>query len=155
MRELPTTKGWTIAKTANEFSKRMIAGGLALVSIVAFDVPATAQERIGEIRVHGNHTTPDAEILRLSGLVTGGSPDAVRTLALPGIALSAAGIAFGIGGAVAAARLVRHFVWGLSATDPLTFAAVGALFLAIASIASILPALRILRLDPAVTLRQE
>ena len=44
------------------------------VLFVLFVVPASAQapEKITEVRVHGNHTTPDADILRLSGLTTWG-----------------------------------------------------------------------------------
>jgi outer membrane protein assembly factor BamA len=41
------------------------------VLIVAAPASAQGPERIAEIRVHGNHTTPDAEILALSGLSTG------------------------------------------------------------------------------------
>jgi putative ABC transport system permease protein len=51
--------------------------------------------------------------------------------------------------------IIRSFVWGVSATDPVTFAGVAALFLAVAAAASVLPALRILSLDPAQTLRAE
>jgi outer membrane protein assembly factor BamA len=44
------------------------------VNVVTFVVPASAQdERIAEIRIHGNHTTPDTDILSLSGLTTGQS----------------------------------------------------------------------------------
>jgi ABC-type lipoprotein release transport system permease subunit len=42
----------------------------------------------------------------------------------------------------------------VSPTDPATFGAVAALFLTIAAVASLAPALRILRLDPAATLRR-
>ncbi len=50
---------------------------------------------------------------------------------------------------------MRHFVWGVSTTDPATYAGVVILLLAVAGVASAVPALRILRLDPAITLRQE
>jgi len=80
---------------------------------------------------------------------------ALRTLALPGVLLSAAGTAAGLIGALAAVPLIRHFVWGISVSDPLTFGGVAVLLLAVSSVASVAPALRILRLDPAITLRQE
>ena len=53
--------------------------GLALLVVSA--MPAFAQEeRITEIRVHGNHTTPDADIVALSGLTAGGpaNPERLR-----------------------------------------------------------------------------
>jgi outer membrane protein assembly factor BamA len=43
----------------------------ALVCTLLCAVPAAAQEVIGEVRVHGNHTTPDADILALAGLEIG------------------------------------------------------------------------------------
>ena len=50
---------------------------------------------------------------------------------------------------------MRDVVWGVSATDPATYAGVVILLLAVAGVASVVPALRILRLDPTITLRQE
>jgi predicted permease len=73
----------------------------------------------------------------------------------PGIVLAAVGVAMGSAAALAAARLLRSFLWGVTATDPLTFAAVIGTLLAVAFLASVLPALRVLRLDPALTLRAE
>jgi predicted permease len=80
---------------------------------------------------------------------------AVRTLALPGVVLAAVGVGLGILAARAFARTLRAFVWGVSETDPATFAGVSAVILLVALAASVLPALRVLRVDPAITLRQE
>ncbi len=82
-------------------------------------------------------------------------PQAVRTVALPGVALALAGIVSGSVLAAFASRLLRHLVWGVRPGDPLTFAAVAIVLLAVASAASFLPALRVTRLNPAETLRQE
>lgn len=56
-----------------------IAGALALL---LFDVPASAQV-VADIRVHGNHTTPDAEVLSLAGIGVGqaAEPDIARKVA--------------------------------------------------------------------------
>jgi putative ABC transport system permease protein len=43
----------------------------------------------------------------------------------------------------------------VSTTDPATYAGVTILLLAVVGVAGVVPALRILRLDPAITLRQE
>jgi predicted permease len=79
----------------------------------------------------------------------------VRTAAAPGIILSLAGIAGGLVLSLFATRLLKSFIWGVSATDSQTFLIVALLLVAIAAIASIIPALRLTRLDPAETLRQE
>jgi predicted permease len=80
---------------------------------------------------------------------------ALRAVTVPGAVLAGAGIALGIGLALASARLVRHLLWGVSATDPWTFAAAAAALALVAILASLGPGLRVLRLDPARTLREE
>jgi putative ABC transport system permease protein len=61
----------------------------------------------------------------------------------------------GIGGALAGSRLLKALLFEIEPTDPATFGAVIGLFLVAAIAASLLPALRILRIDPASVLRRE
>jgi ABC-type antimicrobial peptide transport system permease subunit len=82
-------------------------------------------------------------------------PQAMRAVALPGVALAVAGVAAGSVLAGFAAQLLRHEVWGVRPSDPLTFCAVAFVLLGVAAAASFLPALRITRLNAAETLRQE
>jgi predicted permease len=82
-------------------------------------------------------------------------PQAMRAVALPGVALACAGVAAGSVLASFASRLLRHLVWGVRPGDPATFAGVAIMLLAVAAAASFLPALRVTRLNPAETLRQE
>jgi predicted permease len=79
----------------------------------------------------------------------------VRAAAAPGILLSVAGIGAGLILAAFAARLLKSLVWGVSATDPVTFVVVALALIAVAGLSSIVPALRLARLDPAQTLRDE
>jgi predicted permease len=79
----------------------------------------------------------------------------VRAAAMPGIKLSLAGIAGGLLLALYATRLMNSLIWGITATDPWTFAIVAALLVVVAAVSSIIPALRLTRLDPVETLRQE
>jgi putative ABC transport system permease protein len=74
---------------------------------------------------------------------------------MPGVILAGVGVAIGSAAAVTAVRLLRSFLWGVAANDPLTFAVVVAILFAVALFASLIPALRVLRLDPALTLRAE
>jgi len=80
---------------------------------------------------------------------------AMRAVALPGVALALAGVMVGSVLAGFASQLLRHLVWGVQPGDPFTFAAVALVLLAVAAAASFLPALRVTRLNPAETLRQE
>lgn len=79
----------------------------------------------------------------------------MRDVVRPGVALAAMGVGLGTAAAVPVARLMQSFIWGITATDPLTFAAVTIGLLIVALIASFIPARRVLGLDPAVTLRAE
>jgi len=73
----------------------------------------------------------------------------------PGLMLAAIGVVIGSAGALVSTRLMQSFIWGVTPTDPLTFIGVVAVLLAVALLASVIPALRVLRLDPAKTLRAE
>ena len=79
----------------------------------------------------------------------------IGNVVLPGITLAAIGVMIGAGAALAVSRLLRSFIWGVEATDPITFAGVALLLLSVAFVASLIPAWRVLRLDPALTLRAE
>jgi predicted permease len=73
----------------------------------------------------------------------------------PGLLLSLGGVAAGYVLSLGAVRYLEHLVWGVRPNDPYTFAITAGVLLAVAAIASLAPALRILRLDPARTLRSE
>jgi predicted permease len=80
---------------------------------------------------------------------------AVRSTALTGVGLAGAGVVLGTVLAYWAATLLRTLLSGVTPTDPRTFAAAAVMLLVVAALASTGPALRILRLDPAETLRTE
>ena len=82
-------------------------------------------------------------------------PQTIAGAMKPGLLLALAGIAAGVAGSLAAVRLLRHMLWGVRETDPVTFAAMAVLLLMVAAAASLAPALRISRMDPAQTLRSE
>jgi putative ABC transport system permease protein len=72
-----------------------------------------------------------------------------------GVLLAAIGIVIGLAGAWAAARVLSRFLFGVSAADPLTFAAVSMVLLVVSCLASYIPSRRALRVDPVVALRAE
>jgi predicted permease len=80
---------------------------------------------------------------------------AMRAIALPGVALALAGVMAGSVLAGFASQLLRHLIWGVEPGDPLTFGAVGLGLLGVAAAASFLPALRVAHVNPAETLRQD
>jgi predicted permease len=79
----------------------------------------------------------------------------VRAAVLPGVKLCAAGIACGIVLSLFATKLLKSLIWGVATTDATTFVTVSLLLIAVALLTSLIPALRLLKLDPAQTLRDE
>ena len=81
--------------------------------------------------------------------------DVLALVLRSGLILAMVGVAVGVAGAFAATRALKSLLFGVSASDPLTFAA-SALFLAgVALLASFVPAQRASRVDPMVALRYE
>jgi ABC-type antimicrobial peptide transport system permease subunit len=69
--------------------------------------------------------------------------------------LTIAGLALGFAGSILSARVLSGFLFGIRVTDPMTYLGTGAIFVAVALIASYLPARRALRVDPMSALRDD
>jgi predicted permease len=72
-----------------------------------------------------------------------------------GMRLVLIGLVLGLGGAVAAARLIESQLFGIHATDPMTYLAVAGLLATVAVLATLVPALRATHVDPMESLRYE
>jgi len=81
--------------------------------------------------------------------------DVITDVLGQGLRLAALGIVVGIGLALAATRLLNTMLFATSPTDALTYAVVATLLVAIATGASVVPALRASRVDPLIALRDE
>jgi putative ABC transport system permease protein len=113
----------------------LVLAALGLYSVVAFSV----NQRRTELGLR---------------LALGADPQAVLRLVLrEGMAPVAVGIAAGLAGATALARVMATLLFGVEPFDPLTFAAVSGTLAAVALVACYLPARRAMRVDPATSLR--
>jgi len=79
----------------------------------------------------------------------------VRMVIRQGMELTGAGVIAGLIGAAALTRVMASLLFGVSATDLVTFSAVPVILAAIALLASYLPARRATQVDPVVALREE
>jgi putative ABC transport system permease protein len=79
----------------------------------------------------------------------------VMRFLLQGLRVTLAGCVAGIALSIGAARLLTGMLYGVSAIDPATWAAVVGLILLVATLASLFPAWRAARIQPVEVLRQE
>jgi len=81
--------------------------------------------------------------------------DVLRLVIRQGMVMTLIGLAVGLVGAFAMSRVLTGMLYGVSATDPLTFVGVSIVLLAVALLACLLPARRATRVEPIVALRAE
>jgi putative ABC transport system permease protein len=115
----------------------LVLASLGLYGVISY----SARQRTREIGVRIAFGASDGDVIAL--------------VLKQGLAMAAAGVAAGLITAVALTRIVESLLVGVSPTDPLTFAGVPALLLAIALVATYLPARRATRVDPVEALREE
>jgi predicted permease len=115
----------------------LILAGVGLYGVVAFFVAQRGQE-IGVRMALGAQRS-----------------DVLRLVLGEGARMAATGAAIGIGASLGITRLMSSLFFGISATDPLTFAGVAILLSVVALAASYIPACRAMRVDPVKALRYE
>ncbi len=83
------------------------------------------------------------------------SGDVLKLVVRQGLMLAVAGIVIGFGAALIITRVMTSLLYGVTATDPLTFAIIPVVLTGAALAASFIPARRAMRVDPMIALRYE
>jgi putative ABC transport system permease protein len=113
---------------------------LALVGLVGI-MAHTVSQRTNEIGIRMALGASSGSVLGL--------------IARQGLILVGIGILVGLGASLALTRVISRFLWGVSATDPLTFVLVVLAMAAVALLACLIPLRRALKIDPMNALRWE
>jgi predicted permease len=126
--------------------------------MLVFAVFASAATILAAIGVYGVVAYAVAQRTREIGIRMALGAKARNVVLLVGgraLLMIAAGLAAGLAGSLALARLIRSQLWGVSPTDPTTFAGVSLLLAFVAMVACCAPLRNATKVDPAATLRVE
>ncbi|HWI18085.1 MAG TPA: ABC transporter permease [Vicinamibacterales bacterium] len=144
VRAIDDVRGATLSRQRMLMMLVGALGGLALF-LAAIGIHALIASGVAE-------RTRELGIRMALGATVG---QTVRDAAMPGLIMATAGLAIGCAIAYGATGLIRSLLWGVKENDPMTFVAVVGALLAVAATASVVPALRVRKLDPVSLLRSE
>ncbi|HSB15546.1 MAG TPA: FtsX-like permease family protein, partial [Bryobacteraceae bacterium] len=145
-----TTRLLSDATTGSLFAQRTAASLLGVIGGISLLLAAVGLYSVMSYAV--SQRTQEMGIR----MALGAQPSDVLGLVLrEGLRLTVPGLLAGSVIALAAARIVGGMLVNVSASDPLTFASAATFLVLVAALASYLPALRAMRVDPVVSLRNE
>ena len=144
-----------VATVQQLVEKSAVERRFALTLFEAFALVALSLAAIG---IYGVLSGSVAERTREIGVrsALGASQREILALVLrQGLALTGVGVLIGLSGAIAATRVLATLLFGISRLDPVTYASVVTLLLAVSTLACWFPAWRAAGVDPSITLRAE
>ena len=122
--------------------------------LVAFALVAVVLAALGVYGVMAYGVTERTQEIGVRVALGAGSRDVIRLVVGGALGMTGIGVALGLAGGFAASRLLGSLLFGVGTTDVPTFVAAAAMILGVAAVASLIPARRAARVDPAVALRE-
>jgi putative ABC transport system permease protein len=127
----------------------------ALVLFEAFGVMALALAAIGIYGVLSGSVTERTHEIGIRLALGAHKGDVVRLVLHQALRFATVGTALGVAGGLMVSHFIAGLLYGVRPTDPLTFAGVAFILIAVALLASYVPARRALKIDPIVALRSD
>ncbi len=137
------------------FSDSLVPWRFNLALLTAFAAMALLLTAIGIYGVISFATRQRSNEIGLRMALGAGAHDIRRMIVGQGVVLAALGIVIGLGAALLMTRFLTSMLYSVTPTDPTTFAGIALILLAVAWLASYVPALRATRVDPMEALRYE
>jgi putative ABC transport system permease protein len=138
---------WIADATSQPRFRTVLLGSIAII--------AFCLAMIGLYGVISYSTSQRTSEIALRMAIGAQQADVVRLVVLEGSRLAIIGVGVGLLASYGATRFVASFLYGVGATDPITFSAASIGLLIVATIATYLPARRAARIDPMTALRTE
>ena len=128
---------------------------MSVIVLVTFAFVALTLASVGLYGVVSHGVTERTHEIGIRMALGAEQHHVLRLVVRQGLSMAVVGTAIGIGGAVAVSRWIQGLLFGVTATDPTTFASVVAMLLSVALVACYVPAWRATRVDPTTALRAE
>lgn len=143
-------------KTLNDVvSDSMAESRFSVLLLGAFGVLALLLVAIGMYGVISYNAAQRTQEIGIRIALGAQRGDVLRMVLRYGVRIAAMGIGIGLAAAFGVTRLLNSFLYGVGATDPVTFVSVVILLVLVAVAACYIPARRAIRVDPIVALRYE